>query len=95
MSNLAVSKPPYDRPPPVIHYISISSPAPGMPELLHFSDETPCKRDLLHECSRGTVQMDPWVNRTLAFQRQLALDLELNYVQFLGTHNSFNNKADG
>lgn len=69
--------------------------APGMPELLHFADETPCKRDLLHECSRGTVQMDPWVNQSLGFQRQLALDTELNYVQFLGTHNSFNNKADG
>jgi len=67
----------------------------GIPELLRFSDETQCNRDLLHECSRGSVQMDPWLNRTLAFQRQLAMDLEINYVQFLGTHNSFNNKADG
>lgn len=67
----------------------------GISELIHFEDETKCERDILHQCSRGTVRMDPWLNRTLQFQRSLSFDTELNYVQFFGTHNSFNNKADG
>ena len=67
----------------------------GIPELLKLDQETSCEWLMMGSCLRGTIQMDEWVNRTLSFQRQLALDTPINAVQFLGSHNSFNNKADG
>ena len=39
--------------------------------------------------------MDPWVNKTIFFQRQLDMNTPISGLQILGTHNSFNNKADG
>ncbi|XP_062508698.1 uncharacterized protein LOC134184941 [Corticium candelabrum] len=64
-------------------------------ELLSESDRAKCKRDFLDACERGTVEIDPWVRRVLDYQRRLALDRPLNFIQFLGSHNSFNNHADG
>lgn len=46
-------------------------------------------------CGRGKVVMNWWLNSTLAFQRSLSMDMPLSYVQWLGSHNSFNNRADG
>ena len=67
----------------------------GIPELQKLDEETSCEWLMVGTCLRGTVEMNEWVNRTLSFQRQLALDTPINAVQFLGSHNSFNNKADG
>ena len=39
--------------------------------------------------------MDTWTNQTLAFQRWLQRNLTFDLIQTLGTHNSFNDKADG
>ena len=39
--------------------------------------------------------MDPWVNSTLAFQWRLGQNTTIDKLQILGSHNSFNNKADG
>jgi len=66
-----------------------------MPELTELALDTQCKRDLMGECERGTVILDPWVNSTLAFQWWLGHNTTIDKLQFLGTHNSFNNKADG
>ena len=67
----------------------------GIPELLELALHTPCQKSVLDECERGTVAMDTWVNKTLAFQRWLAHNTSVNRMQLLGTHNSFNDKADG
>ena len=67
----------------------------GMPELTDLALHAQCKRDLIGECERGTVTMDPWVNDTLAFQRQLGHNTTIDKLQILGSHNSFNDKADG
>ena len=54
-----------------------------------------CTKNSKDECGRGTVIMDDWLNKTLTFQRKLAVNVTLDKQQFLGTHNSFNDKADG
>ena len=46
-------------------------------------------------CGKGRVRMDDWLNSTLSFQRSLSANTPLNYGQWIGTHNSFNNRADG
>ena len=75
-------------------YIVLYSPA-GIHELLDLADHTQCKKSITDECERGTVVMDTWANKTLAFQRWLQQNLTFDLIQTLGTHNSFNNKADG
>ena len=67
----------------------------GIHELLELADHTKCKKSILDECERGSVVMDTWANHTLAFQRWLQQSLTFDLTQTLGTHNSFNNKADG
>lgn len=67
----------------------------GIHELLDLADHTECKKSIWDECERGSVVMDAWTNETLEFQRWLQQNLTFDLVQTLGTHNSFNNKADG
>jgi hypothetical protein len=76
-------------------YASFNNGSKGIHELLSLADHTQCKKNVLNECQRGSVVMDPWANQTLAFQRWLQRDLTFDLTQTLGTHNSFNNKADG
>jgi len=54
-----------------------------------------CDRSLLGLCKKGSLQIDPWLLKTMRTQRMLSYDLPLNYFPFLATHNSFNNRADG
>lgn len=65
--------------------------------MLNLSEKTKCEPSLWppFECKRETVVMDEWVNQTLVFQRRLAEDVPLSQQQILGSHNSFNNRADG
>ena len=82
----------------VIMNPSLPASLTGISELLKLAMDTVgthCKTNILDECDRGTVTMDTWVNKTLAFQRWLALNTPINEIQMLGTHNSFNDKADG
>ena len=69
--------------------------SPGINELTSLAEEAKCQRNSKDECGRGTVRMDPWLSQTLAFQRRLGENLTLDKQQFLGSHNSFNNRADG
>lgn len=46
-------------------------------------------------CKEGTVAVDPWLANALATQRQLQLDVPLNYWSLPGTHNSAITKANG
>ena len=39
-------------------------------------------------CTRGTVQVDPWVDASLRFQRSLQRELPLVRSTMIGTHNS-------
>lgn len=73
----------------------ISNGSHSIDELLSLCTKVDCQRDSLDACERGTVKIDPWMKHVLAYQRHLALDRPLNFVQFLGSHNSFNNHADG
>lgn len=66
----------------------------GMNELMDLASKAECKR-IEGECARGTVVMDPWLNKTLTFQRRLGQNISLDRQQIFGTHNSFNDKADG
>jgi hypothetical protein len=63
--------------------------------LLSLLDRTVCDRRPDGTCARGSVQVDPWLSRVLALQRELAASDPLPYAQRLGTHNSFNDRADG
>eukprot|EP00118_Oscarella_pearsei_P002498 m.10722 g.10722 ORF g.10722 m.10722 type:complete len:569 (+) comp22588_c0_seq1:3-1709(+) len=63
--------------------------------LLSLCNETKCQRNDDNTCKKGTVETDPKVAKILQLQRALSLDEPLNQVQFLGTHNSYNNHADG
>ena len=76
-------------------YLYVSYKSAGINELLNLADHTKCEKNELNECGRGSVVMDTWANQTLAFQRWLQRDLTFDLVQTMGTHNSFNNKADG
>ena len=67
----------------------------GINELLSLSKKVECKRNLEGECERGTVVMDDWMNKTLAFQRRLAENVSLSQQQIIGSHNSFNDRAEG
>lgn len=67
----------------------------GINELINLSEKADCKKNSKDECGRGTVVMDPWVNKTLTFQRKLAQNISLDRQQILGSHNSFNDRADG
>ena len=64
-------------------------------QLLDLFDETECQRDFLGFCKRGTIVIDPWTDYALATQRDLVRDLPVDQILFIGTHNSFNNRADG
>jgi len=48
-----------------------------------------------YHCNPGSVRIDDWLNHALKTQYQLSLNEPINIVQFLGTHNSFNARADG
>lgn len=74
---------------------SINNGSNGIPELIFYETNTACERNAVGDCERGTVVMDSWLNKTIAFQRRLDMDTPISGLQFLGTHNSFNNKADG
>ena len=63
--------------------------------LLRLCNEVKCERNDDNTCKRGTVETNPIVDEILRFQRELAVDEPLNRLQFLGTHNSFNDHADG
>lgn len=78
-----------------VFYSILLAALAGMPELTDLALHAQCKRDLIGECERGTVTMDPWVNDTLTFQRQLGHNTTIDKLQILGSHNSFNDKADG
>ena len=67
----------------------------GINELTELSEAAQCEKNSKEECGRGTVAMDPWVNKTLHFQRKLAENISLNLQQILGSHNAFNDRADG
>jgi hypothetical protein len=75
--------------------VHVNNGSKGIYELLDLADHTQCKKSIMDECERGTVVMDTWANKTLAFQRWLQQNLTFDLIQTLGTHNSFNNKADG
>lgn len=79
----------------VIALMNVFPVSLGIEELIAMERSTKCTRGQDHSCAKGSVIVDPWVNESLRYQRQLSYDAPLNYVQFLGTHNSFNNKADG
>jgi hypothetical protein len=46
-------------------------------------------------CARGSVQVNNWTSNALALQRALVRDTPIYEGAFLGTHNSFNDRADG
>ena len=75
--------------------IKLDNGSHSINELLSLCNKANCERDYLDACQRGTVEIDPWIKHVLAYQRQLAVDRPLNLVQFIGSHNSFNNHADG
>ena len=66
----------------------------GIKELMDLASKVECK-NIKEECVRGSVVMDPWLNKTLTFQRRLGQNISLDLQQILGTHNSFNDRADG
>ena len=72
-----------------------STPTFPIDQLLDLFKYTNCETDLFGLCRRGTVVIDPWTNYALETQRNLVMDLPLDQVLFIGTHNSFNNRADG
>lgn len=75
--------------------VKIDNGSHAIKELLSLCNKVKCVRDSLDHCKRGSVEIDPWMQCVLAYQRELTLDRPLNLVQFLGSHNSFNNHADG
>eukprot|EP01006_Ploeotia_vitrea_P033743 TRINITY_DN65626_c13_g1_i1.p1 TRINITY_DN65626_c13_g1~~TRINITY_DN65626_c13_g1_i1.p1 ORF type:complete len:646 (-),score=314.13 TRINITY_DN65626_c13_g1_i1:196-2133(-) len=54
-----------------------------------------CKCGWEGHCARGSMQIDPWIQKSLKFQHALQRDETLNNCQFLQTHNAYNNRADG
>ncbi|KAK1946013.1 hypothetical protein P3T76_003061 [Phytophthora citrophthora] len=46
-------------------------------------------------CEKGTASVSPWLNQTLAYQRNLAFSGKLCYAQIPSTHNSAITLADG
>ncbi len=76
-------------------YAWLWTPAAGIDELTQLSKNVDCKRNSKKECGRGTVAVDPWVNKTINFQRRLAQNISFNRQQIIGSHNSFNDRADG
>lgn len=46
-------------------------------------------------CARGAVKISPWLQFALKTQREIQMDESINRVQFLGSHNAFNNRASG
>ena len=63
-------------------------------ELLNFTSSVDCKRNDHGHCSRGSVQINPWLDYALATQRALQMDLPWDQITLLGTHNSFNDRSD-
>ncbi len=68
---------------------------PDINELISQCEQTVCTDNSTGVCGRGKVVIDNWLNTTLKFQRSLASDIPINFAQWIGTHNSFNNRADG
>jgi len=79
----------------ILYLFSNFSFFPDINVLLSMCKNTKCRNGSKGVCKRGEVVMDTWLNNTMAFQRQLTRDKPINYVQWVGSHNSFNNKADG
>ena len=46
-------------------------------------------------CVQGTARVSPWLQFALKTQRELQIDIPVINVQFLGAHNSQNNRASG
>jgi len=63
------------------------------------NSETPiyinCTRNEYQQCQRGSVYIDPWLKKTLAFQENIQRNLSLNEIQLPATHNSHISYADG
>eukprot|EP00762_Andalucia_godoyi_P001102 ANDGO_01931.mRNA.1 hypothetical protein ACA1_138350 len=67
---------------------------PDLDELYAFFPLAKCRRNVYGHCEKGTLVPEPWLNYALGTQRLLQLDLPLDKVTFLGTHNSFNDRGD-
>ena len=46
-------------------------------------------------CVRGTAKISSWLQFALKTQREIQIDVPVDHVQFLGSHNAFNNRASG
>ena len=46
-------------------------------------------------CVQGSARISRWLQFALKTQRELQIDIPVNYVQVLGSHNSQNNRASG
>ena len=46
-------------------------------------------------CVQGTARISPWLQFALKTQRELQIDVPVDHVQVLGSHNSQNNRASG
>jgi hypothetical protein len=63
-------------------------------QLLNFTASVECKRNFLGHCARGSVIINQLLDYALATQRAIQMDLPLDQVTLLGTHNSFNARSD-
>ena len=78
----------------LIVVISVCCGAP-IDQLLSLFKYTKCQYNVQGLCNRGTVIPDSWTAHALWTQRLIARDLPLNEYPFIGSHNSFNDRADG
>ncbi len=64
-------------------------------QLVALFNHTVCNRTWDHLCVRGSVQPDNWTASALALQRTLVHNVPVSRGLLVGTHNSFNDRADG
>lgn len=74
-----------------------------MSSAFHIAHRVSCQRKQLcngnlmcaNVCERGSVQVDPWIISSLAYQRALQHDDRVVYLELPSTHNSAITEADG
>jgi hypothetical protein len=62
--------------------------------LLKLASMVKCKLNSRKHCERGTVSVDSWLDYALSTQRFIQQDLPWDKVNVIGTHNSYNSRAD-
>lgn len=58
-------------------------------------DHVECKKNLIKQCERGSVKIDPWYRRAIAFQQHIQMNRSIDNMQIPSTHNSHIDYADG